>query len=63
MSRGVVTVITAITKERIVIGELEFLHAKKQVKSSDRNPVYTHNALIYSNLKKNLNTEREGRGE
>lgn len=29
MSRRVVTVITAITKDRIVIGELEFLHAKK----------------------------------
>ena len=29
MSRKVVTVITAITKDRIVIGEQEFLHAKK----------------------------------
>ena len=29
MSRRVITVITAITRDRIVIGELEFLHAKK----------------------------------
>ncbi len=29
MNRRVVTVITAITKDRIVVGELEFLHAKK----------------------------------
>jgi hypothetical protein len=29
MSRRIVTVITAITKDRVVIGELEFLHAKK----------------------------------
>lgn len=29
MSRNIVTVITAITKDRVVIGELEFLHAKK----------------------------------
>jgi hypothetical protein len=29
MSRRIVTIITAITKDRIVVGELEFLHAKK----------------------------------
>lgn len=29
MNRKIVTIITAITKDRIVIGESEFLHAKK----------------------------------
>ena len=29
MSRRVVTVITAITKDRVVVGEAEFLHAKE----------------------------------
>lgn len=29
MSRRVITIITSITKDRVVIGELEFIHAKK----------------------------------
>jgi hypothetical protein len=29
MSRRIVTIITAITKDRVVIGEAEFIHAKE----------------------------------
>lgn len=29
MSRRIVTIITAITKDRVIIGEAEFLHAKE----------------------------------